>query len=65
MVDATEADAAIVKAGIWTCPNDNTICTARANSAKRQPKRIFERIQCIPTGSRPLLEGLPAGSFSV
>jgi len=48
----------------WTWPNASTIWTASANSAKREPKRIFDRNQCIPmpsnlhqysTAGRPVL----------
>jgi hypothetical protein len=44
MVDGAEAGA---RGGRWTCPNDNSSCTASANSAKREPKRIFDRNQSI------------------
>jgi hypothetical protein len=31
----------------WTWPNDSTVWTASANSAKREPKRMRDRIQCM------------------
>src|SRR5262249_23272589 len=37
----------VADAARWTWPNDSSIWTASANSAKREPKRMCDRIQCI------------------
>jgi hypothetical protein len=38
----------------WTWPNDNIVWTASANSAKREPKRMCDRIQCTGARNSPL-----------
>jgi hypothetical protein len=44
---------------VWMWPNDSTIWIASANSAKREPKRMFNRNQDFSTRSR-----LPLGKHS-
>lgn len=56
--DLTEAGATASK---WMCPSDNAIWTASANSAKREPERIFDRNQRIPTLLRPAGGSLGTG----
>jgi hypothetical protein len=41
----------------WTWPNDNTAWTASANSAKREPKHMRNRIQCMGARNNPLTSG--------